>query len=44
MQSAERTYGGWDFFLLWAGAAISIAEILTGGYLAPLGFGLGLLA
>lgn len=41
---ADRTYGGWDFFLLWAGAAISIAEILTGGLLAPLGFGLGLLA
>ncbi|MDA8217888.1 MAG: putative hydroxymethylpyrimidine transporter CytX, partial [Dehalococcoidales bacterium] len=44
VRPAERTYGGWDFFLLWAGAAISFAEILTGGILAPLGFGLGLLA
>jgi putative hydroxymethylpyrimidine transporter CytX len=26
-------------FLLWAGAAISISEIYTGGLLAPLGFG-----
>ncbi|MHB1134067.1 MAG: putative hydroxymethylpyrimidine transporter CytX [Chloroflexota bacterium] len=41
---AERTFGGWDFFLLWAGAAISIAEIFTGALLAPLGLGLGLLA
>lgn len=30
--------------LLWLGAAISIAEILTGTLLAPLGFGWGLLA
>ncbi|MGE5629607.1 MAG: putative hydroxymethylpyrimidine transporter CytX [Caulobacteraceae bacterium] len=30
--------------LLWFGAAISIAEILTGALLAPLGFGLGMLA
>lgn len=42
--TAERTFGGWDFFLLWAGAAISIAEILTGGILAPLGFGMGIVA
>lgn len=26
------------FFLLWFGAAVSVAEILTGGLLAPLGF------
>lgn len=44
VRAADRTYGGWDFFLLWAGAAISIAEVLTGGILAPLGFGLGFLA
>jgi putative hydroxymethylpyrimidine transporter CytX len=30
--------------LLWFGAAISIAEILTGALLAPLGFGLGMVA
>jgi nucleobase:cation symporter-1, NCS1 family len=44
VRPADRTYGGWDFFLLWAGASISIAEVLTGGILAPLGFGLGFLA
>ena len=30
--------------LIWFGAGVSIAEILTGTYLAPLGFGKGLLA
>ena len=30
--------------LLWLGAAISIAEILTGALIAPLGFGTGLIA
>lgn len=30
--------------LIWFGAAVSIAEILTGTYLAPLGFGRGMLA
>ncbi len=35
---AERNLGGWDFFLLWAGVAISLAEIWAGGFLAPLGF------
>ena len=29
--------------LIWFGAAVSIAEILTGTYFAPLGFGKGLL-
>ncbi len=32
-----------DFFCLWFGAAISMAEILTGGLLAPYGFKNGLL-
>ena len=37
--SAEgRTLGGWDFFWLWAGVAISLAEIWAGGFLAPMGF------
>lgn len=33
-----------SMFLLWAGAAISISEIYTGGLIAPLGFQNGLLA
>jgi len=33
-----RTLGGLDFFLLWAGVAISLAEIWAGGFLAPMGF------
>jgi putative hydroxymethylpyrimidine transporter CytX len=34
----ERTFSGLDYFLLWGGAAVSLAEILAGGILAPLGF------
>ena len=30
--------------LIWFGAGVSLAEILTGTYFAPLGFGKGLLA
>ena len=30
--------------MIWFGAAVSIAEIVTGTYFAPLGFGKGLLA
>jgi len=33
-----------SFFILWFGASISIAEILTGGLLAPMGFKNGLIA
>jgi len=40
----ERNLRGWDFFLLWAGAAISLAEIWAGGLVVPLGLGLGLWA
>jgi putative hydroxymethylpyrimidine transporter CytX len=40
----ERNLGGWDFFLLWAGAAISLAEIWAGSLIVPLGLGLGLWA
>ncbi|MFB3885196.1 MAG: putative hydroxymethylpyrimidine transporter CytX [Thermodesulfobacteriota bacterium] len=40
----ERNLGGWDFFLLWAGAAVSLAEIWAGGLVVPLGLGLGLWA
>jgi len=34
----ERNLSGIDFFLLWAGVAISLAEIWAGGLLAPMGF------
>ncbi|NSW75388.1 MAG: putative hydroxymethylpyrimidine transporter CytX [Candidatus Atribacteria bacterium] len=41
--SPERRHlGGWDFFLLWMGAAIAISEIWAGGILSPLGFVRGL--
>ncbi len=38
----QRNLGGGDLFLLWAGAAVSLAEIWAGGMLAPLGFASGL--
>jgi putative hydroxymethylpyrimidine transporter CytX len=41
---SERNLAGLDFFLLWAGVAISLAEIWAGGFLAPLGFWAGLWA
>jgi putative hydroxymethylpyrimidine transporter CytX len=37
--ASERNLGGMDFFLLWAGVAISLAEIWAGGLLAPMGLG-----
>jgi putative hydroxymethylpyrimidine transporter CytX len=37
--ASDRNLGGVDFFLLWAGVAISLAEIWAGGLLAPMGFG-----
>ena len=40
----DRNLGGWDFFLLWTGAAISLAEIWAGSLIVPLGLGLGLCA
>jgi putative hydroxymethylpyrimidine transporter CytX len=40
----QRNLGGGDFFLLWSGAAISLAEIWAGGLIVPLGLGLGLWA
>ncbi|KUK13242.1 MAG: putative hydroxymethylpyrimidine transporter CytX [Synergistetes bacterium] len=40
----DRVLTGFDLFLLWLGAAISLAEVWAGGMLAPLGFGLGMLA
>jgi len=42
--ASERNLAGRDFFLLWAGVAISLAEIWAGGFLAPMGFWCGLWA
>jgi putative hydroxymethylpyrimidine transporter CytX len=41
IQSTDRNLGGIDYFLLWAGVAISLAEIWAGGFLAPMGFWMG---
>ena len=41
---SERTLGGIDYFVLWAGVAISLAEIWAGGFLAPMGLWMGLWA
>ncbi|MBN2032536.1 MAG: putative hydroxymethylpyrimidine transporter CytX [Deltaproteobacteria bacterium] len=40
----ERNLGVMDFLLLWAGAAVSLAEIWAGGLLVPLGIAAGVLA
>ena len=40
----ERGTGIFENGLIWFGAAVSIAEIVTGSYLAPLGLGRGLAA
>ena len=40
----EKRTGLFENGLIWFGAGVSIAEILTGTYLAPLGMGKGLLA
>ena len=39
--ASERNLNGIDYFLLWAGVAISLAEIWAGGFLAPMGFWAG---
>jgi putative hydroxymethylpyrimidine transporter CytX len=44
MNKASNTLGFNHFLFLWFGAAVSIAEILTGGLLAPLGFQSGIVA
>lgn len=45
VEGHERNLQEWDFFLLWAGAAISLSEIWAGGLLASFGLlaGLGLI-
>ncbi|WP_373498222.1 putative hydroxymethylpyrimidine transporter CytX [Desulfococcus sp.] len=40
----DRNLGSVDYFLLWAGVAISLAEIWAGGFLAPMGLGMGIWA
>ena len=42
--AGQRNLSGLDYFLLWAGVAISLAEIWAGGFLAPMGFWMGILA
>ena len=42
--ASERNLNGIDYFLLWAGVAISLAEIWAGGFLASMGFWAGFLA
>ncbi len=44
LSKEERNLTGWDFFLLWSGAAIALSEIWAGGLLLPLGLVGGLLA
>lgn len=43
MTKDNEKLGFWTFLLLWFGAAVSIAEILTGGLIAPLGFKTGVI-
>jgi NCS1 family nucleobase:cation symporter-1 len=40
---SQRTLNGFDFFLLWSGAAVSLAEIWAGGILVPMGYITGLI-
>lgn len=40
----ERKAGGFSLFALWFGAAVSLAEIMTGGLIAPLGIKNGIIA
>ncbi|GAA0179548.1 putative hydroxymethylpyrimidine transporter CytX [Clostridium sediminicola] len=42
MANNENKLSFWSLAFLWCGASISIAEILTGGFIAPLGFKIGL--
>ena len=42
VSASQRNLSGPDFFLLWAGVAISLAEIWAGGFLAPMGLWLGI--
>lgn len=44
MNSTKNNLSMFNFATLWFGASISVAEILTGGMLASLGFKMGVLA
>ncbi len=44
MSNNKWQLSSFSLFLIWFGAAISIAEILTGGLLSPLGFSKGIAA
>ncbi|WP_263832710.1 putative hydroxymethylpyrimidine transporter CytX [Sulfurospirillum oryzae] len=44
MMEEKTTLSGFGLFALWFGAAVSMAEIFTGGLIAPLGFSEGLKA
>ena len=43
MINDRERLGFWTFVFLWFGAAVSIAEIFTGGLIAPLGFKIGVI-
>ena len=40
----NKKTSAWDNGLIWFGAGVSLAEILTGTFLAPLGLKTGILA
>lgn len=42
--AGQRTLGPAAFFFIWAGAGISLAEVLAGGFLAPAGLLVGIMA
>lgn len=44
MTNEKNNLSTFNFATLWFGAAVSIAEIMTGGFIAPLGFAKGLAA
>lgn len=44
MSNEEKGVSSFGFFILWFGAAVSIAEIYTGALIAPLGFSKGVQA
>lgn len=44
MNNENQKLSFWNFLFLWSGAAISIAEIMTGGFVAPLGFKTGIIS
>ncbi len=44
MSNPTREVSSFNLFILWFGAAVSIAEIYTGALLAPLGFSKGVQA